>query len=473
MNILFIQTDQQRRDSLPCYGNPDVQAPHIDRLAAEGVVFDNAFTTIPLCAPARASMLVGKRPIHHGILYNVESGCVAGRDFFPGQQGFAPALLQRGYRCFHVGKWHIGSQLSAGKCGFEGEHYPGYGWPAEHPHYLRYLREQGLEGMTLRDTVHAEGVGDRQGPLLSAIQEGGEAASVPYYLADEAISAIRAAVTENREFFVACDFWGPHAPYILPEEYMGIYDPKSLTLPDFGREGLADKPRLHRDYARYWGVHNFSPPQWAHLLAACYGYVSLIDAQVGRMLACLEELGIADQTAVVFTSDHGGMVGSHGLMDKGPFLYDEVVRIPMIIRLPGVDPAPRREERIVYNMDVMPTFLELAEAAVPEGLDAVSLKALLQGHDKNWPARTAAYSEYHGHQAPACGKMIRTDRAKYIFNACGQDEFYDLHTDPHECRNLIDEPTWQEDIAQLRAELGEFLHEQGDPILRFYHATRG
>ena len=139
MNILFIQTDQQRRDSLPCYGNTEVRAPYLRTLAEQGVVFDNAFTTIPLCAPARASLLVGKRPIHHGILYNCESGCVAGRDFAQEQLGFGQLLRDRGYHCSHLGKWHIGTTLRPDECGFDGAFYPRYGFPKAHPRYLEYL----------------------------------------------------------------------------------------------------------------------------------------------------------------------------------------------------------------------------------------------------------------------------------------------------------------------------------------------
>ena len=471
-NILFIQTDQQRRDSLPCYGNRQVRAPNIHRLAEEGVLFENAFTPVPLCAPARASLLVGRRPIHHGILFNCESGCVAGRDFARPEVGFGRRLRERGYQCAHLGKWHIGTELTPCDCGFDGVYYPGYGYPEAHPHYLDHLRRHGLGGFALRDQRRGAGSSAREGPLLMAIQDGGVEASVPYYLADQAIAAIHAAVEARRPFFVACNFWGPHAPYILPERHMRMYDPAAVAPPATSAEDLAVKPQLHRDYARYWGVPGFDAERWAELVAACYGYVSLLDEQVGRMLASLEDLGVAEETAVIFTTDHGGMVGAHGLPDKGPFLYDPVCRIPLIVRLPGGRGAGTRDEHIVYNMDLMPTFLELAGAAAPDELDGASLVPLWTGRQDSFPGRPAAFCEYHGHQVPAFGRMVRTQRHKYVFNGCGLDELYDLQDDPLERRNLIHDRTCRDRLAELRAILADYLRQEHDPVLRFFLGTR-
>jgi arylsulfatase A-like enzyme len=472
VNILFIQTDQQRRDSLPCYGNAVARTPHIDRLAEEGVVFENAFTPTPICGPARASLLTGLLPVHHGILFNCESGCAAGKDFLAPPVGFGRRLGEAGYTCRHVGKWHIGTKLTPAECGFEGQFYPGYGYPADHPHYLQYLQRLGVGGFQLRDPVHGRYPNGQRAFLLSAVQEGGVEASVPHYLAEQTIAALQSAAESGRPFFVACNFWGPHAPYILPASYMTMYDPQALPPPADLDDDLADKPALHRDYSRYWGIEQFTWHEWARLHAACYGYISLIDFQVGRILGALDRLGLAERTAVILTSDHGGMVGSHRLADKGPFLYDPVCRVPMIVRLPGGAGAGQRCERIVYNMDLMPTFLELAGLRVPEGLDAASLVPLLEGRADGFPDRPAAFCDYHGHQVPALGRMVRTQRLKYCFNACGRDELYDLQADPLELRNLLDDPARRDDLAALRAALAAELRRRSDPVLRFFEGTR-
>jgi arylsulfatase A-like enzyme len=159
-------------------------------------------------------------------------------------------------------------------------------------------------------------------------------------------------------------------------------------------------------------------------------------------------------------------------MDKGPFLYDPVCRIPLVVRLPDGRGAGTRDNHIVYNMDLMPTFLELAGTDVPDALDAASLLPLWAGRAHEFPDRHAAFSEYHGHQVPAFGRMVRTNEFKYIFNACGLDELYDLRADPFERRNLIDDPTAHDQLTELRGMLADYLREQDDPVLRFYLGTR-
>jgi arylsulfatase A-like enzyme len=441
------------------------------------MVFDNAFTPVPLCGPARASLLTGKRPIHHGILFNKESGCAAGRDFFEPQTGYAGLLADRGYRCTHVGKWHIGTKIGPADYGLEGVFYPGYGNPAFgsgklHPHYRAYIEKLDMTGLDLRDALYGAGNSRQPGALLAAIHDGGERASLPYYLAEQTIAAIREAASANQPFFVSCNFWGPHAPYVLPESYMNMYDLADVDLPDTAAEDLADRPKLHRDYVDYWGVRDLTREQWTRLVAACYGYVSLIDAQIGRILATLTDLGVEQDTAVLFTSDHGGMVGSHGLVDKGPFLYDPVCRIPQIIRLPGRQSAGQRSDAIVYNMDLMPTLLEIAGAEAPPDLDAKSILPLCQGAPDAFAERRAAFVEYHGHQIPAFGRMVRTDRFKYVFNGSGLDEFYDVHADPEERTNRVNDTTYRDQLTELRETLADYLIEQKDPVLRFYLKTR-
>ncbi len=186
MNILLIQTDQQRRDGLGIYGNSVVRTPAIDQLARDGVVFDHCYTPIPLCAPARASLLTGKRPLRHGILFNLESGSVAGRDFQGTHATLAELLAKHGYRSTLCGKWHVSTNLTPAQCGFDGVFYPGYGYPDQHPHYQAHLRKLGA-AFNLREQIYSRRPDGSNKILMAAIQEGPEEASEPYYLADQAI----------------------------------------------------------------------------------------------------------------------------------------------------------------------------------------------------------------------------------------------------------------------------------------------
>ncbi|MHC4917133.1 MAG: sulfatase-like hydrolase/transferase [Planctomycetota bacterium] len=469
MNFLLIQTAQQRRDCLGVYGNEIVRTPAADALGREGVVFDRAFTTSPICAAARASLITGKRPVHHGILFNRESGSVAGRDFVGEHATLAEELGKRGYLSTLCGKWHVGTDLPPSECGFEGVYFPGYGYPSEHPHYLAYLEKLGT-GFTLGDEFYARRPDGSRGPLLAAVQEGPEEASVPHYVVDMAIDAVRRAAADGKPFLVRCDFWGPHAPYIVPERYARMYDPESIPpWPNF-EDDLAGKPEIQRAVRRYWGIQDFTWDEWSRLVACCYGYSTLIDDQVACLLGALETEGLAGETAVFYTSDHAGMVGAHGLADKGPHPYDEICRVPLMARVPGCE-GDRRSDALCYNMDLMPTILELAGCDLPEGLDARSLTPVLRGEAEAVHATDVAFVEFHGHQAPYSQRAVRTPSAKYVFNAPDIDELYDLEADPGELANLAADPDRAPLLAKMRSLMREQLAAVGDPILRYLVAS--
>jgi choline-sulfatase len=470
MNFLLIQTDQQRRDCLGLYGNETVKTPAADMIGRQGVVFDYAFTTTPICGASRASLITGKYPNHHGILFNHESGSIVGCDFLNREDTLAEILGRNGYRSTLCGKWHVGKQTSPGDCGFEGVFYPGYGYPSEHPHYLEYLKKLGCR-FSLSDEVFSRCPDGTSGPLLSAVQEGPEEASVPHYLANQAIEAMRAAVKDGRPFLVRCDFWGPHVPYIIPERYAKMYDPDSIQPWSNFEDDLSDKPAIQKIMRHYWGVQDFTWKEWSRMLAFCYGYSTLIDDQVARMLAALDELGLADNTAVLYTSDHGGMVGAHGLADKGPYLYDEVCRVPLMLRVPGIK-GGRRSDTLCYNMDLMPTILDLAGCSLPESIDACSLLPVLSGGTETVRENQTAFIEFHGHQVPYAQRLLRNRTSKYIFNVSQEDEFYDLSSDPGELINRVGDPDYALLLTSMRAEMLLKLEEMGDPLLRFFKQHR-
>jgi len=471
MNILLIQADQQRRDHIGVYGNGVVRTPAVDRLAGEGVVFDHAFTPCPLCAPARASLLTGKRPMKHGILFNVESGSVAGRDFAGAHATLGDLVTGRGHRAIHCGKWHVGTSLSPAECGFEGIYYPGYGYPDKHPHYRAYLEGMGAE-FRLKDEVYSRRPDGSDKYCLSAILDAPEEAAEPCYLVTQAIEAMRSAVREGKPFFVRVDFWGPHAPYILPERYARMYDPDALEpWPNFD-DDLAGKPEIQRAYRRYWGLEGSTWRDWSRLVAMCYGYVTLIDDQVARLVSTLDELGVAGDTAVFHTSDHGGMVGAHTLEDKGPYLYDEVIRVPLIARVPGMS-GGLRSDAAVYNMDLMPTVLDLAGCELPGDIDALSLVPILRGESESVrPPDEPICVEFHGHQTPYEQRLVRTRNAKYVFNAPESDELYDLERDPHELHNVAGDPAYAGALEEMRQLLRQHMIDSRDPLLPFFEGSR-
>lgn len=468
-NILFIQADQQRRDLTGFHGSGLVQTPNIDRLAAAGTVFEDAYTVSPICAPARASMLTGIYPARHGVLRNPESGEPSGMDFVPGVETFGTMLRGAGYDVYHVGKWHVGRTLTPQDCGFRGVYHPGYGYPGKHPDYLGYLESIGVEARRIGDEFHSHYPDGSEGQLLAAVQQGPEEAAVPHYLAARVIEDIDSAAAGDRPFFIRMDFWGPHAPYVIPERYMRMYDPAEIPPWPNQDDPLEGKPSIQRLMRGYWGADGFTREDWARIVAACCGYTTLIDDAVGRVMAHLEDAGLADSTAVFYTSDHGGMVGGHGLMDKGPYLYQEICRVPMFIRMPG-RPGGRRVGGFVLNMDFMPTFLETAGAAVPAGLDARSLMPALVGD--SWRGRDDVYIEFHGHQCPYETRALVKGGWKYVFNGPDVDELYDLESDPGELVNLIGSTEAAARTAEMRKIILERIRGLGDPIRRYFVNTR-
>lgn len=469
MNILFIHTDQQRRDMVGCYGNTDVKTPCTDALAADGVTFDNCYTPIPICSPSRASILTGLRPVHHGVMRNPESGGTDGRDFIAEFPYFTGELNRLGYDCHHIGKWHVGTEIGPEDCGFRGVNYPGYGYPAQHTHYKAYLEERGLPPFALEDETFGKFPNGEQGIRLMARQAQPVEASIPYYITESALAAIRTSAGSGKSFFLRLDFWGPHWPYYIPEPYYSMY--KDLDIPPWPSfaETFEGKPSLQTDYLDYFSLQDLTWEDWLPLVRGCYGYTTLIEDQISRVVALLKELGLYENTATFFTCDHGGMVGSHRLIDKGPFLYDDILRIPFIARVPGLTEAGARNQNWIYNYDLMPTFIDLAGGDIPGGLDARSLLPVLRGEESREPV---AFGEFHGHQVITSQRVMRTEKWKYIFNGPQHDELYDLEADPHELKNLANDAAHTRPLREMRERMLAHIKEMKDLLERYFVMNR-
>jgi len=456
-NIVLILADQHRADCLGCYGNPIVRTPNIDALAGRGVRFTHAFTPSAICTPARASIQTGLAPRNHGLLFNWEfQHCRGGlRNLPPEVRFFSQGLCEAGWNCAHVGKWHIGDVHRPADYGYEGIHYPGYGYPADHEHYLSYLREVGVSGFELSREV-------RVGLCRSAMQAGPQEASVPGYLAHQTIEFIERFAAADRPFFISCNFWGPHTPFLLPRKHFEMYDDAVDAIepwPNFDCP-LDDKPAVLRRQGRLWGSDGLTPRTLAEQIAKCYGCISLIDEEAGRILAALEAAGELDRTLVVYTSDHGSMLGSYRMWDKGYGMYDATWRVPMIVSSPSL--SGRTSDAFVSLLDLAPTFLAAAGCERREGSDGVSLLPLLTGKC-DAVREDHILCEGYGHQIPFWQRMVRTRTAKYIYNPTDRDEFYDLAVDPHETRNVIDS-VGPAELKRLRALLREQIHRTGDPV---------
>lgn len=467
----MIFTDQQRWDTLRCYGF-DRHSPASDRLAREGVRFNNAFTTIAICSPARASMLTGTYPHNHGMLNNTHERDAILLDLPDGTQTMSQLLADAGYLCGYVGKWHVGRHKTPLDFGFTdllvtGRSAGDYPPPTVEPRsHHDYLREEGI------DPPPGE-----QDQIVWMLRHNGyfaassRAACAPEatraaYLAAEARRLLRAYAGQDRPFFLRVDFPEPHWPCSVPEPYASMYPPREIPpWPNFG-DDFAGKPATYRQRQRQWAADRLEWRHWADYVSKYLGLTALVEDLIAELLNLLDELGLADRTLVAYTADHGDLAGSHGLFNKGPVMVEEIYHIPLLLRWPGPIAAGKAVDELVLNMDLMPTLLEASGLPIPAGLDARNLMPLLRGDGADWPDHV--FWEYHGEELGLYTQRgIRTAQHKYVYNANDVDELYDLEADPAELRNRIDDPACESLVDDLRLTMLDEMRRTDDMLARW------
>ncbi|MBC7234710.1 MAG: sulfatase-like hydrolase/transferase, partial [Chloroflexi bacterium] len=276
----------------------------------------------------------------------------------------------------------------------------------------------------------------------------------------------RRGARDGKPFFLWVNFWGPHDPYLLPEPFYSMFNGDEVTLSPSMAETWEKKPWVQRMMSEnYWGVEDMDEAIWREAVAKYAGYCALLDWETGRILARLEDLGLLEETIVVYTSDHGSMVGHHKLIDKGPYPYDDIQRIPLIVAGPNVEPGVCNE--FVYLHDLTSTILEWAGAEPFPCSNAQSLTPVLQGGHLAQP-REEVYMTRHHHPYAYEQRWLRTERFKYCFNAFDVDELYDLALDPDEMVNRIDDPEYTAIKAELIERMWGHIVELGDPIAQCF-----
>jgi N-acetylglucosamine-6-sulfatase len=404
-NIVFILVDDLRWDALGCAGHPFVKTPNIDRLAKEGALFKNYFVSIPLCSPSRASYLTGQYPHKHGVIDNKNHSELSHKLIT-----FPRLLHDAGYTTAYVGKWHMGTDDSP------------------RPGFDRWVSFKG------------------QGAFIDpAMNIDGQQSKVQGYMTDllnrHALDFVKKQHTKPFALYLAHK--AVHGPFTPAERHKTLYTNDKHTLPPntaVGRDGNPVTPMaLER--------HDTIMRNQLRCLMA-------IDEGVGQLLQALEEKKQLDDTMFVFSSDNGYFWGEHGLGDKRA-AYDESIRDPLLVRYPMLVKAGTRIDQFALNIDLAPTFLELAGVKVPQTMQGRSLLPLLKGDPKGW--RTSFLTEYfhEGKEAIQTWQAVRTERWKYVHypEKNSKDELYDLKADPYEMKNLLDDPASQEALRQLQDEL--------------------
>lgn len=440
-NLLVIGTDQHRWYDLGCTGNPGVQTPNIDRLAHQGTRFSHSFVTYPLCVPSRASCWTGQYPHTLGVIHNDDGPEI----FLPDRHlTLGDVLKAEGYRCGYLGKWHVGREGT-----------PQHGFTDAWVTFLRDSYEDWLEASG--EWTAPEGVRslDRRG-------------HVPFELAHDTVVTTRTlefiSVHRDEPWFAVCGMRAPHDPYIGPFDH--LYSPADVPLPESVTETFAGKPLCQ---ATSWGAGYRdalgvrTPEDFRPIIARYWGLIHLIDLNVGRLLDHLEALGLADRTVVMFWVDHGDMMGAHNLLSKGPFMYEETNRVPVIFRGPGVA-AGRLVEDLASVVDYAPTLLELLGVRAPAAMQGRSLAAGEPGPQaRAAAAREVVFAEtFETYRQKRPIFMARTPRWKFNYHLGDINELYDLESDPHEMHNLAELPQHYERVCEMQLLIRDWLLETGD-----------
>ncbi|HUU99021.1 MAG TPA: sulfatase-like hydrolase/transferase [Phycisphaerae bacterium] len=469
-NILWICTDSQRWDTLGCYGNPLVHTPHLDALAEEGIVFEQCFAQSPVCTPSRASFLTGRYPRTTRVRQN---GQVMPKD----EVLITHLLAEAGYTCGLSGKLHISAcypaqyptgepRVEDGYSAFHWSHHPSGDWATNE--YNDWLAEQGVAFQT---PPHPESRFVKVGMPAEYHQT--------TWCAHKAINFIEAAAPADRPWLFSLNPFDPHDNFDPPADYLERYLDRlaDIPLPNYTPGELDHKPIFQRIDHRgaYNDPRNYPFPEMTdkdHRLvrAAYWAMIDLIDAQVGRVLAALERTGQRDSTIIIFTSDHGEMLGDHGVYLKGPYFYDPAVRVPLIVCCPALIPGGRRSAALVELTDVAPTLLDAVGLPRHAGMQGRSLWPRLTGDADPNRHRADVYCEYYNalacHKDPAAyATMLRTARHKLVVMHGQQPgELYDLAQDPAETHNLWDSPEHQEAKLALLQRLCDRMAWTADPL---------
>lgn len=500
-NVLVITTDQQRADSLGCYGSTFTATPCLDRLAGEGAVFSRAYCVNPVCTPARASLFSGQYVSRHGawnVGMNVPEETVL----------LSHRLAECGYRTHNIGKAHFQAFDGTPAQSKESiphwtETYPGFCGPyygfqtVELSIGHTFYGLTGHYGAWVRTQVSAEEFAAyRQiSSLCASDTYSSEAYSWPLpqrlhssvWTADRTIDFL-ARQDGTQPFFLAVGFQDPHHPHALPVDFTDRVRPEDVPLPDYTEGELDDKPPHFRE-ARVGGLER-SDMRGAFAVAGqgggadyrtiserdarlgrayYYSMVRLIDQQMGRILDALERSGLAENTLVIFTTDHGELLGDHGLWMKGPFHYEQLVRIPMLMRWPGGFAGGQRHSALINQVDLAPTVLAAVGQPLPAELDGVNALPLLRGQTTRLREATLVECIDDPHKLRL--KTIVTDNRKLTWYA-GQPygELYDLEADPREKINRWDDPAYAVDKAHMLAGLLDMMEPLERRAARYCYA---
>ncbi len=475
-NILLITSDQQHWDTLSCLGS-QVRTPNLDRLASRGTLFNRAYCPNPTCTPSRASILTGQYPSQHGAY-------ALGTKLMEDRHTVGEDFLAHGYTTNLVGKAHFQQLHSNGYPSVESypllqdldfwrsfneNHTPWYGFG--HVELARNHTDEAHVGQHYAIWMEENGLTDWRrffkAPTGTVTGKQFGAWDLPEryhyntWIAERSCALMTEAQAADQPFFLWSSFFDPHPDYLVPEPWASMYNPATLSVPElvpgehdgnpehfaWTQDPNADWSALRNDpegnHIHGGCFHGQSREQKAQNLAIYYGMISCLDHHIGTILDHLDVLGIADNTIVIFTTDHGHFMGQHGLNAKGPFHYEDLLRIPFIVSWPGQIPQGRQSSALQTLVDLAPTLLDCCDIPIPRFMTGFNQRAVWCGDESH--ARDQVICENRHQPNTLYARSCVWQRYKItVYGHSQEGEMWDLEEDPGELNNLWSSPDHQE-----------------------------
>jgi arylsulfatase A-like enzyme len=461
-NILIILTDGMQADTIdsahPCL------TPHLEELARRGVTFRNAHTTCPTCSPARASLMTGLLPHNHGVL-EVEHGrdddqCVLRTE----HPHFAQRLSDVGYKTGYFGKWHIERTQDAARFGWQESVIKG----AAH---LKNLGkgDQGPSSLPLDENLygHIEGPPGYRRILHWGVTDTPIDQRYPGITVADAEQFLQQSLSEERPWCCCVSFSEPNEALVVGRETWDRYDPKQIPLPENHFDDMASRPNIYQREQQIG--KRISEQHWRAARACYFGRITELDQQVGRLMTQIEQANQQENTIVVFVSDHGRYVGSHGFDAHNFGAFEEIYRIPLVVAGPGVSSDARCDAQVSIA-DLGSTICELGGAGqLTEQADSASFCSQLN-RPADIPAQfETGYAEYHGTRFGLTQRILWHGAWKFVFNGFDFDELYNLYEDPFEMNNRINEPEQRSRIDSMMAGIWRQVRDTNDRTINETH----
>ena len=455
-NLLVLLCDQLQADCMSLYGGP-VPTPSFERVAERGAVFDRYYCAVPMCAPTRPSMMTGRWAHQHGAICNADARYATVHD---DEELLIDRLQDAGYHVGYDGIWHINRRREADRSG-------------EYAHFRQGHFPYRLEDQMLREL--GRDPGEQRALVINDNDEGPEdtpisvpapatwtpgAASHPDMTGAARMARFIREVPEDRPLAAWCSLRGPHPPLVVPDPWMSRFDPAEIERPPGLDEDPSSLPRSVRESPGLQGMIGWGWDAWAEAIAAYYGYVAFVDHCQGLVLDALEQSGRLDDTVIIVSTDHGEMMGWHGIYQKF-VMYEQSARVPFIISAPGIEPG--RRSHLASQTDMAPTVLDLLGMEPLSRAEGESLVPILD--DPNANSRPYTFVEYNGwYKGGYQSRLVAGERYKYVYDHQDFDQLFDLQDDPCELVNLAEDPAHADALAEHRAALTEWMDRTDDFI---------